>query len=184
MGINSSSISYGVKDVRIAKADPFLNQFAPALTQSNSIGFRADTSIKKESEPVKRTVCKGGRLYEVTVGYKRETILVETSIKEFSPSNIGLLLGRANDISTNHTIIAKEFPLVFAGTSSFRIEIICGYVNKTNYMTFIIPTASLSSDLEFLFSDGNYLTQPLKFRSIPLNNATWNSNPIGRMFTS
>lgn len=184
MGINSSSIFYGVKDVRIAPASAYLDQYSSVLNSSNSIGFKGSTQVVRTSEPIKRTLSKGGIAFDQTIGYKKEEISVVTSIQEFTPSNIGIVLGRSSDITTDQTLIPKDFPLFMSSVSEFRLEIVSLYVNKTNLTTFIIPKAELVSDADFPFSDDTWLNSPISFMSIPVFNSTWKATPIGRMFIS
>ena len=182
---DTSTIAFGLAQVRVGAAAANVNSINPVLVAANSIGALANTNFTGSVDYWKLE--SGFPLLEDYTIPIREKAALECAFKEVTPMNLAFAKGI--DATSGYTSVhSGEIGLGNIAAPSFvRMEALYTYPDGLNEMVIIFPRSQVTANMEVDLKAEDAAAVPITFEAKRADSETsggssvWDAKPMGRI---
>ena len=182
---DTTTITFGLAQVRVGAAAANVNSINPVLVAANSIGALANTKFMGSVDYWKLE--SGYPLLEDLTLPIRERASLECSFKEITPMNLAFAKGI--DATSGYTNVhSGEIGLGSISTPAFhRMEAVYTFPDGDNQMVIIFPRSQITSNMEIDMKIEDAAAVPITFEAKRADSETsggssvWDDKPMGRI---
>ena len=174
---NREAIALGVGKIYLADSATNITQYSQILTNTAYVGAKTHVSLEAAKEIIEQFSSRRGFREVIRRVISEVGVTLKCSIIELTAMNMSYAFG-GDGTSVN---ILND---LFAEPAVLRAELVFTYPNQATVMNIILPAAQVVSNPGLTFDSENPILVALDISPVSTDEATWASDPMGRIYWS